>query len=155
MIIAATGHRPPKLGGYDSETMARCFNVAHDYLSAMRPAGVISGMALGWDQEFASAAIVLNIPVHAAVPFDGQERQWPQMSQHRYKSLLACCTSVTVVSPGHYSHSAMQTRNIWMVDRANRICALFDGSASGTRHCIDYALRMGRDIDNLWTQFNN
>lgn len=154
MIIAATGHRPNKLGGYGYEAHEKLVRLARDYIRKVQQLdGVISGMALGWDQAWCDAALREGVPVHAAVPFEGQERQWPHASQVQYRQLLSECKSVTIVSLGHYTHTAMQTRNIWMVDRCHRVCALFDGSASGTRHCIDYAVSMGRDIDNLWEVF--
>ena len=153
MIIAATGHRPNKLGGYECEAYEKLVRLARSYLRGKQVDGVISGMALGWDMAWCDGALREGIPVHAAVPFEGQERIWPWQQQVNYKQLLSECKSVTIVSPGGYSHGAMQLRNRWMVDRAHRICALFDGSASGTRHCIEYAIQMNRPIDNLWEQF--
>lgn len=151
LIIAATGHRPNKLGGYTAEVSQRLMKLAFDYLQAMQPTGVISGMALGWDLAFAEAAQVLRIPLHAAVPFNGQEWIWPAQSQIQWKRLIAYASSVTIVSPGGYSAEKMQIRNQWMVDRCDRLCALWDGSAGGTSNCIKYAANDPLvQIDNLW-----
>lgn len=151
MIICATGHRPDKLGGYGPMAFDKLVRCAESYLTAVRPSEVISGMALGWDQAFAQAAISMGIPVHAAVPFDGQERMWPMHGQDVWRRLIAQCASVTIVSPIGYSPFAMQQRNEWMVDRAHRVCAMWDGSPGGTNNCVKYAKRLKREIDNQYT----
>ena len=62
MIVAGTGHRPNKLGGYNNESFLKLVNIAEDALKQMEVTEVISGMALGWDMALAQAAINLNIP---------------------------------------------------------------------------------------------
>lgn len=154
MIIAATGHRPNKLGGYDAQTFNRLVALADRYLREKQPAGVICGMALGWDMAFGQAAVELGIPMHAAVPFQGQEGKWPNSSQTYYRGLLALATSVTIVCPGGYAPHKMQVRNEWMVNRADRLCALWDGSNGGTGNCVGYAVNNPKvSIDNVWPQW--
>lgn len=64
MIIAATGHRPDKLGGYDDDVMKRLKDLARGYLEKQEVlAEVISGMAQGWDTAIALVAIELEIPL--------------------------------------------------------------------------------------------
>ena len=156
LVIAATGHRPNKLGGYGPDVFNRLVDLAGGYLREHNPSAVISGMALGWDLAFAQAAIEGGIPVHAAVPFPGQERMWPQSSQVLWRGLLDLCVSVTEVSPGPYHAGKMQVRNEWMVDRCDRLCALWDGSNGGTGNCMAYALRDPKvTIDNLWTRWTS
>lgn len=152
-LIAATGHRPNKLGGYGRDVYTHLVKLAYDYLGRMQPEGVISGMALGWDQAWADAALLLNIPVHAAIPFEGLESQWPNESKNNFHRILKRCTSVTVVCEGLYAGFKMQIRNEWMVDRAVRICALWDGSPGGTGNCLKYKGDWQRPVDNLWPQW--
>lgn len=149
MIIAATGHRPDKLGGYGVGAKMKLRRLAYEYLEPLRPTDVIVGMALGWDQAVGWAAVSLGIPVHAAVPFAGQEFAWPLESQDEYQKLLAQCVSKTIVFPGGYCAYAMQLRNEWMVERCNRVMAMFDGSPGGTANCIKYATKRGVPVDNL------
>jgi uncharacterized phage-like protein YoqJ len=155
VIIAATGHRPEKLGGYGRpDVRAMLLQVATEYLTLHpRVSEVVSGMAQGWDQAFAHAAYDLKIPCVAAVPFIGHERPWPEQAQAYYRRLLDRSARVVVVSTGGYTPDKMQLRNEWMVEYSHRICALFDGSPGGTANCIDYANAMGRPIDNLWSEF--
>lgn len=149
-IIAATGHRPNKLGGYGVAAQMKLRAIATGYLQQLKPDGVIVGMALGWDQAVGFAAVGLGIPVHAAVPFEGQELAWSLESQREYRTLITCCASRTVVFPGGYCGYAMQLRNEWMVDRATRMLAMWDGSPGGTANCLKYATKRGVAVDNLF-----
>lgn len=153
MILAATGHRPDKLGGYGDDVFDALTWQATIILSEMKPKSTISGMALGWDQAFAQASANLGIPFLAAVPFVGQESKWPPASQAKYAALIAKAASVHVVSPGGYAAWKMQVRNCWMVDNCDHVLALWDGSAGGTSNCVKYAEKVGRPITNIWTRW--
>lgn len=126
MIISATGHRPNKLGGYDTKISNILFDVAEDWITGtdLSITKIISGMALGWDQTVAWAAYNLNIPFIAAVPFEGQERMWPSQSQRNYQYLLKVAYEVIIVTEGQYAPWKMQVRNEWMVDRCDAMLAL-------------------------------
>ncbi len=153
MILAATGHRPDNLGGFSPDVRMQLLQVAIAHLERHRPAAVISGMALGWDQAWAMAATTLNIPFIAAVPFAGQESVWPTASRETYRSLLGLASEVVTVSQGGYTARKMQRRNEWMVDRADGIVALWDGTFGGTHNCVLYAEKKGKPIDNLWSRY--
>lgn len=158
MIVAFTGHRPDKLGGYASETKhpagkrAKIERALATLLGAkLQPTGAISGMALGVDQWAAWVCSDLGIPWIAAVPFDGQESRWPTEAQRIYHTLLARAYGTKVVTPGrpldrHDAALRMQARNQWMVDHCQLLIAVFDGSPGGTKNCVDYALRVRREI---------
>jgi len=152
LIISATGHRPDKLGGYGADAAINLRAIAAQYLTRTKPDAVIVGMALGWDQAVGWAAVSLGIPVHAAIPFAGQEKAWPLEAQASYGALLALCSSQTIVFPGGYCGYAMQLRNEWMVDRCTRVMAMWDGSPGGAANCIKYATKRGVAIDNLLEQ---
>ena len=153
MIVAGTGHRPNKLGGYTRDARTRLFNTAIRSLEHLRPTKLISGMALGWDQALARACVELNIPFIAAVPFAGQETVWPAASQREYRELCEAASDFIIVSPGGYSAAKMQIRNEWMVDHCDRVLALWDGSPGGTRNCVDYAKTVNKPISNAWKCF--
>lgn len=153
MIIAGTGHRPSKLGGYGPEVTRKLIQIATDYLQEHKPAYVISGMALGWDTALAIAANNLDIPFIAAVPFRGQENAWPHGSKVLYKHLLLNAEHVEYVCDDGYAAWKMQQRNKWMVDNCDVLLALWDGSNGGTGNCIKYAKSVGRDIHNLWDKY--
>jgi uncharacterized phage-like protein YoqJ len=154
MILAGTGHRPDKLGGYSQDVFKRLLAVASDALGTYKPDVVISGMALGWDQALAQAAVDHNIPFIAAVPFEGQEMVWPDTSRLTYNLLLARAQERIVVNPGPYASWKMQARNVWMVDNADQILALWDGKpGGGTWNCIQYANQQNKPVINCWPAF--
>lgn len=152
MIIAATGHRPDKLGGYGQNVHNKLVKLATKYLILKKPTKIISGMAIGWDQAFAIAGVNLKIPVLAAIPFAGQESKWPDRVKDNYAELLSNCSEIKIVCEGGYAAWKMQKRNEWMVDNCDRLVALWNGSPGGTGNCIKYANSKVL-IDNLWDEF--
>jgi uncharacterized phage-like protein YoqJ len=141
MIIAATGHRPDKLGRYKlpNPTYTYVCQETKKLLLQLKPDKCISGMALGFDQYFAMVCIRLGIPFIAAVPFEGQESVWPEQSKRAYHFLLKKASEVVIVSEGGYLASKLQARNEYMIDRADQVIAAFDGSSGGTKNCVEYA----------------
>lgn len=154
MILFGTGHRPPKIGGYGKRASAERTGMAIAALNILQPKMVISGMALGWDTDLAMAAIAIGIPLTAAIPFAGQESQWPEESQKVFFSILEECDHHIIVSDGGYSASKMQIRNVYMVDNATHGIALFDGTPGGTANCMKYAIAKGKPVLNLWDAFS-
>jgi uncharacterized phage-like protein YoqJ len=150
MIVAGTGHRPNKVGGYSQEASSKLYYLAKDWLAVNKPDKVISGMALGWDQALANAAYVLDIPFVAAVPFAGQQQAWPEESRQFFDFLLGAAEEIVIVSDGGYAPWKMQVRNEWMVDHCDTVLALWDGNNGGTGNCIKYANKVGKPIVNLW-----
>lgn len=159
-IIAGTGHRPNKIkvgsfDGYSPMIYDLLVEFAEIKLNQFRwpPGEIISGMALGWDQALAEAALRLDIPLIAAVPFEGQESKWPRESQKRYNWILSKAHDVVIVSPGPYSPNKLHDRNEWMVDNCNLLLTLWDGSEGGTKACINYAEWKGREMHHLWDEW--
>jgi len=150
--FAVTGHRPDKLGGYGPSANAALIRFAETQLALRRSmiAEVITGMALGWDQAIAEAALALGIPIIAAVPFAGQDAKWQEGARDRYLEILKLASEVVIVSPGGYSPEKMHLRNRWMVDRAQTVLALWDGSNGGTCNAVRYAYSKGVTTANLW-----
>lgn len=70
MIIAVTGHRLYKLGGYGRDVYARLAQFAKDAIARYDPEQVISGMAMGWDmavvprgaRDLARKIILYHVP---------------------------------------------------------------------------------------------
>lgn len=159
MIIAGTGHRPHKLGGYSEKVYSKLWNLAHDFLYHHKNKidEVISGGALGWDIALANAALYEKIPVTMAIPFLGQENKWYQSDRERYRYTLYRTKEqggiVKIICDGEYSSEKMQIRNEWMVDHCNAVLALWDGSFGGTGNCIKYANKQKKKIINLWDEY--
>ncbi len=146
-VVAFTGHRPVKLGGYGPSLIQNRVRAAiADELVRIKPSSAISGMALGVDQWAAEICIDLGIPFVAAVPFVGQESKWPEESQRHYQLLLQRAYNIHVVSPGPYSPWKMQARNEWMVRSCNTLVAVWDGSEGGTANCVRFAQGLERSL---------
>lgn len=149
--MMVTGHRPSKLlGGYGKFSPGRIAlrDKMAEILRSEKPDLAISGMALGVDQDFAETALVLGIPLLAAVPFKGQEATWPIESRILYHDLLKGAHRIVIVSEGGYSAEKMMKRNAWMVnqltERDDACLAVYDGSKGGTENCVRYAQSRGK-----------
>ncbi|BDP44775.1 hypothetical protein DAETH_47440 (plasmid) [Deinococcus aetherius] len=156
-VIAGTGHRPDKLGGFSLEALEALIEVARGYLLKLRPDVVITGMALGWDTALAAAALGLRIPYVAALPFPRQASRWPQLDQERHLGLLKRAALVVCVGSDDLAdadiRSAMQWRNEFMVDHAHLLLACFDGSAGGTAGCVKDAVEQGKTVVNTYRKW--
>lgn len=152
MIYAGTGHRPKKLGGYTATAHHQLLNFASIQLLHFKPSMLISGMALGWDQALAEAAINCGVPFAAYIPCMTQDSQWPKKSRDHYKWLMGYAQTIYCVADT-YSETVMQIRNQKMVDHSSEILALWDGSPGGTGNCVRYAQEQGRPVHNLWDEW--
>lgn len=148
MIVAFTGHRPNKLGGYKipNPTYYSVYRHLEKTLKELKPEKAISGMALGVDQWAAMICVNLGIPFIAAVPFPGQECKWPEQSQRIYKLLLKKADDIVMVNDAPFAASKLQKRNEWMVDQCDQLIAVYNGTEGGTHNCVKYAEKQGKKI---------
>jgi uncharacterized phage-like protein YoqJ len=150
MILGITGPRPAKFGNdYDlvSPGIARLKKLLISIVHQEKPTATMCGMALGIDTLFALVSMELDIPLIAAVPFIGQESQWPHKSIDLYKKILAWeKTTLVVVCSGGYAGWKMQKRNMYIGDHCNKLIGVSDGSPGGTFNCIKYAKSINRQI---------
>jgi len=147
--IAVTGHRPDKLGGYNNAEAHRAIRRHMLELLNDVPEGeliLISGGALGIDQFWMEVGLYLDLPVIAALPFEGYDDRWPKSSRETYKKLLDQCQEVKYISEPGYAASKMQTRNEWMVDNCDVLVAYYTGDDGGTKNCVDYAISKNKII---------
>lgn len=148
MIVAFTGHRPNKLGGYKvpNPTYRWVYWRIEEELEFLKPSHAISGMAQGVDLWAAKICYDLKIPFTAAVPFVGQEKVWPYQARKRWEFLLGRAAKVEIISKGGYAPEKMQRRNEWMVDHCDKLIAVWDGTAGGTGNCVRYAEKKKKEI---------
>lgn len=191
-IVAATGHRPSYLPCVnkvvDERTKREDFIVIEDspwlidvntrlldWLQFENPDKILTGMALGWDMWVADAAVQLNIPYIAYVPFAGQESTWSKKDIRHYNYLLSKAEKVKICSDNHYKtivrsnfkdmsafsyavkdfyRKAFLKRDRMMVDDATQIVALWDPTVKmgGTYYTVKYAMKNKKHVTNLWVQ---
>ena len=114
----------------------------------------LCGMAQGCDLYFCEAVLALReqypeVTVEAAIPCPTQADAWPEAERRRYRELVAKCDMETMVSDT-YSSACMQRRDRYMVDHAMLLIAAFDGTAGGTRYTVEYGVRRGIEIFDVW-----
>lgn len=141
VTVAVTGHRPEKITNWQF--------VEHQLAEAYRDFGVttvIQGMAAGVDLTAAKVAHVLGIPFWSARPWAGHKPRKDDERNYQYATILA--ERVTDVDSSlHYPGPwVYQKRNEWMVDHAEMLIAVWDGTSGGTANCVKYARKNGIDI---------
>lgn len=147
MKIAITGHRPGKLYGYSLSDPK--YTILKEKLKMIikkyKATTAYTGMALGTDMVFANAVLDLkkegvDIRLAAVLPCANQDRKWSKKDQKRYQEILQAADEVIQLSEEEYSPELMRVRNRWLVDHADMLIAVWDGSNSGTSNCIRYAI---------------
>lgn len=119
----------------------------------------ISGMCIGVDLWAAAEVVRLrrqyqDIQLVAAVPFKGQDVYWKTADKREYNRLLSQCQHVEILSEPPNSQAAStacyRRRNMWMVEMADTVLAVFaDGQSdvrSGTAATLRYARRLHRRL---------
>ena len=156
MILMATGHRPEYLiCKYDEKhpwlinLKDKLYAFLHHHRFDIEFA--ISGMALGWDTWFAEECLKLRIPLHAYIPFVGQEERWSFSAQKRYKDIIKACDKINLISR-NYSKSAFLERNKAMINNTSHIAALWNPKmkTGGTFFTINFAQKNNLPIYNFW-----
>lgn len=151
--VCVTGHRPNKMYGYNiyNEKWTNLKTKFKKLLIELGCKHAWSGMALGVDMVFALAVIELkaegyDIKLHCAIPCKNHSCKWFKESVDLYNNILSKADEVALVSDEEYKPWLMQKRNEYMVDRSNKVIAVWDGSSGGTCNCVKYAERCNKEI---------
>lgn len=168
LTLAVTGHRPSKLGNaYDIQhpTNMKIARIMRAFI--LEKAGfdedsrtfstngkvlLISGMALGVDTLWALVGLKLKFQfpgkfeLECAIPCANHSSRWKKSDQERHADIIKRSGIVTFVSKEPYAPYLMQKRNEYMVDKADELLAVWDGTSSGTRNCVKYAEKKGSII---------
>lgn len=156
LYVSVTGHRPPKIGGYDKNNRIRVGirNEIERVLIKIRNENpdkevrLIVGGALGVDQDAARVAYKIGMKYIAYIAFQGQELRWPKKAQEAYYTMLELAYAVNYVTikSAHEQWSykqvaeALQKRNVAMIDDSQILIAVWNGKESGgTYNAVQYA----------------
>ena len=153
MKISVTGHRPNKMYGYNLSD-SRWIDLKEKFKKLLVENGcdeAITGMALGVDTVFALAVLELktegySIKLHCAIPCKNHSCRWIKESVDLYNDILSKADTVKLVSDEEYKPWLMQKRNEYMVNLADKVIAVWDGSNGGTGNCVKYAKKIGKEI---------
>jgi uncharacterized phage-like protein YoqJ len=138
-VVGGTGHRPHRLPpGCERWARAALDDLVVRLRNEHGTRTVVSGLALGFDQWLAYAALEAGLRLWAHVPFPQQADSWPQPQRDEYCRLLAAADQVTVYGNG-YRAALYHARNDGMLTACNAMIALWDsGSTSGgTRGVVE------------------
>jgi len=154
MQIGVTGHRPPKLGGYDDNRnrSPRIKQAGRALIEKMQSEGYEPhfhvGMALGVDTWAAEVCIDMGIPFTAHLPMsrDAQSSKWPEESKERYLRVLESADSEHICHPEETNYVlAMYKRNTHMIEASDMMWAVYDGSEKGgTAHAVKAAVKKSK-----------
>lgn len=155
--ISATGHRPPKLGGYEPCEKHRAIRrhmraVLQKLQDQYKDLTLYSGGANGIDQFWMEVGHYLKLPVVAILPFPSFSSLWPQSGQDHLKELLDKCQEVrythgdSEITSKVQAAQAMISRDKELVDACDLLVAYWDGTRGGTAHTVEFARQAKRDI---------
>ncbi len=155
LICCFSGHRPEKLRCTESEAIALLKkeiekSVGEGYKT------FISGMARGSDIWAAKIVADLKknyeIRLVCAVPYPGFHSGWKAGWKNEFESIIALADDVVYIC-AHYVRGCFHRRNEWMVDKSDKLIAVYCGAAGGTRNTIRYAERKRLKIVNVLEEY--
>lgn len=155
MLCAFTGHRPQKLPWGNAEEDPRCQALKIMIARAVDQAvergctGFLCGMARGCDLWFAEAVLDKGYDLIAMLPCAAHAEGWPERDRLRMQALLERCSEICFVEQ-IYSEGCMLRRNRAMVDRAELLISVYDGSGGGTGSTVRYAKSCGVELMPIW-----
>ena len=160
MVCGFTGHRPEKLPWGSREEDPRCqalkTMIAREIEQAADAGADLfcCGMARGCDLYFAEAVLRMKaerpkIRLEAWLGCPEQASLWQEADRIRWQNVLNRCDNVHVVE-NYYSDGCLLRRDKAMVDEADELISVWDGSSGGTGWTVRYAKRQGKKLRALW-----
>lgn len=153
---AFTGHRPQNLPFRFNESDKRCIALKKQLrklivqlIEQHNVTHFISGMAIGVDMYAAEIVLDLkakypHITLESAIPCETQATKWSEPLRDRYFKIAERCDKETMLQT-QYTPDCMQKRNRYMVDQADVLLAVWDGTPSGTGSTVQYVRTPGQN----------
>ena len=156
--LAFTGHRPESLPFGENELSASAIRIKTllaDEIMRCAAQGYdtfLAGGARGGDILFAEQVLFVkgleypDIQLITAVPHEGQANNWTEAWRERYFRILEYSFDVVTLE-SHYSSGCYHARNRYLVDHADSVLALYNGSPTGgTAYTVKYAYQRNKEI---------
>lgn len=134
--VVVFGHRPPELGGYDTnpvadavrEKLAEIFRAKHSMIEDLV---VVTGLRLGAEMLAADAAVEAGVPFVAVLPYPDPEKMWPAVSQRHFRELLDRSLDVItlqrkVPESKQKAGAALARRDAWLMRHAREAVLVWD-----------------------------
>jgi uncharacterized phage-like protein YoqJ len=135
-LVLVVGHRPGELGGYGPNPVADGVRTrVGETLAAMvevdGPLAVVSGLRLGAEQLGAEAALELDLPLVAVLPYPEAERVWPPEARAHFRELvdaaeLAVTLESKVPATKQLAGAALGRRDAWLARQVDSAIVVWD-----------------------------
>ncbi|BBC36702.1 uncharacterized protein SGFS_079960 [Streptomyces graminofaciens] len=148
--IGITGHRQIP----DAALSVVRSGIRAELLAAVSP-WALSSLAAGADQVFAEIALECGAPLTAVIPgMDYETHLGDDDVRTSYRRILKCCAERVELPYERTHEEAYDAAGRYIVDRADRMIAVWDGAPSrglgGTADIVAYARRAGVPVTVLW-----
>lgn len=82
----------------------------------------------------------------AVIPFEEQANDWSFYWHEKYYDVLKKCDEVITLNT-RFEESCYEDRNLYMLQRCNRLIAVCDGKSEGsTKRAVQYAKNNGKEV---------
>ncbi len=110
-------------------------------------------LAAGADQLVAEEALAVGVRICAVIPFEEYEIDFEGEDRDGYRRLLEKCSTIVRMPYQSRSDRAYEEAGRIIVDRGERVLAIWDGKASdgrgGTAEIVTYSVSAGRPVDRI------
>ncbi len=134
--LVVLGHRPPELGGYDDNPIARTVRrrlgeIFRAKLALAPELVIATGVLLGAETLAAEAALDVGVPYIAVLAYPELQRAWPRVSQERFATLTASAIDVItlqrkVPESKAKAGAALARRDAWLARHAREAVLVWD-----------------------------
>jgi ribonuclease HI/uncharacterized phage-like protein YoqJ len=135
-LVLVAGHRPGELGGYGRSPIADGVRLRlQEVLAAMvevdGPLAVVSGLRLGAEQLGAEAALALELPLVAVLPYPEADKPWPPDAQAHFRELvdaaeIAITLESKVPASKQLAGAALARRDAWLAKQVDDAVVVWD-----------------------------
>ena len=136
--LVVAGMRPPELGGYEDNPVARSVRSRlAEILAAKREMHddlvVLTGLGLGSEQLGAEAAAAAGVPYVAVLSYPDPDAVWPAAGRARYAELLAGARDEVLLQnrrpeTKQAAGGALARRDAWLARHAHEALVVWDGN---------------------------
>lgn len=145
-LVLVAGHRPGELGGYDPNPVADGVRTRlQETLAAMvavdGPLAVVSGLRLGAEQLGAEAALALDLPLVAVLPYPEADKPWPTAARARFAELvdaaeLAITLETRSPATKQLAGAALGRRDAWLARQVDAAVVVWDQEDDTIRRLV-------------------
>ncbi len=156
-ICAFTGLRPEKLPVLTDTTSheyavlrQRIKNEVYRLITEDNVSTFLCGMARGIDLICGRIVLELkeqhpDITIESVIPYEEQAAAWSESDRDEYFDIAEHCDIETMLQT-QYTRGCLQKRNRYLVDNADIVLAVWNGTSGGTAYTVSYAQKKGKTL---------